>query len=308
MIKLKRTIKQAMAKLHKRSAINPADLLREQITVQVSEAGQLPNRIGAAKKDYIQSLKVVGNLNGTDIKLLRKLENIALLDLAEANILTGGSYYIDTLYATTESNTIGQYMFHNSKTLVLVNIPNTTEKIAPSAFANCEALEEIDLGQSLTEIQEGAFYHCAALEKVHAPKNTLQTIGIHAFEGCKSLESISFEEGLRNIGESAFADCHSLSVVKLPSTLEVIGDSAFAKTALDTIVIPRSVRKIGSLVFDGCSSLTSIYVEASHLPEVKENAFQGVNKKRCTLYVPKGMKQEYWLSRGWDAFEHIEEF
>lgn len=40
---------------------------------------------------------------------------------------------------------------------------------------------------------------------------------------------------------------------------------------------------------------------------ISGNVFANVDKKRCTLYVPQGTYQDYWLSN-WGDFEHIVEY
>ena len=90
-----------------------------QTTVNVEKAGTLSEQIGDDMKYQITSLKVTGQLNGTDFVLLRdmagiNLDNVptdgklATLDLSEADIVAGGeAYYTDfvtnTDYYTADS-------------------------------------------------------------------------------------------------------------------------------------------------------------------------------------------------------------
>lgn len=65
------------------------------------------------------------------------------------------------------------------------------------------------------------------------------------------------------IGESAF-ETDSKNVTEsivLPDTVKVIGSFAFCDcTALKSIVVPSSVKKIGSFAFNGCTSLTDVTI------------------------------------------------
>lgn len=56
-------------------AIHATDdgLITEQVTIKLSEAGTLPNKIGKNKKYKITNLKIVGEINGTDIRLIRDM-------------------------------------------------------------------------------------------------------------------------------------------------------------------------------------------------------------------------------------------
>ena len=43
------------------------------ITTQVDEAGTLPSKISASEKYLITNLKIVGKINGTDLKFIREM-------------------------------------------------------------------------------------------------------------------------------------------------------------------------------------------------------------------------------------------
>ena len=64
---------------------------------------------------------------------------------------------------------------------------------------------------------------------------------------------------------------------------------------------------IGGSAFSGCSGLRSIYVYAETVPSTVAGAFEGCDSKNCTVYVPKGTYDAYWLSE-WGCFDNIVEF
>ena len=41
---------------------------------------------------------------------------------------------------------------------------------------------------------------------------------------------------------------------------------------------------------------------------MSSNVFNGVDKNKCTLYVPQGTYQDYWLADVWGDFENIVEY
>lgn len=57
------------------TAILAADdgLFTRQITLKLDEAGTLPDRIGENQKYLITNLKIVGKINGTDLKFIREM-------------------------------------------------------------------------------------------------------------------------------------------------------------------------------------------------------------------------------------------
>ena len=78
-------------------------------------------------------------------------------------------------------------------------------------------------------------------------------------------------------------------------------------SSLTSVNIPSSVTSIGGSAFSGCSGLRSIYVYAETPPSISANAFNGCDLKNCTLYVPRGTYDAYWLL-DWGVFENIVEF
>ena len=180
------------------------DLITRQITITLEKAGTLPDRIASSKKNKITNLKIIGEINGTDLRMIREMAGsnsngnstdgkLSVLDLSEAKIVKGGDCYLNNGYDYTSNDVIGS----------------------------------------------------------------------RAFLGCSVLTSLT-----------------------LPADITSIGDEAF----------------------QGCSGLTSIYVYAEKVPKIDSNAFKGVDAKKCTLYVPMGTYDDYWLSDFGYYFENIVEF
>ena len=110
------------------------------------------------------------------------------------------------------------------------------------------------------------------------------------------------------LGYAAFSDCSGLTSLTIPSNVTSIGESAFhGCSGLTSLTIPSSVTSIGWGAFCGCSGLTSIYVYTEKLPNMGSDVFDGCDAKKCTVYVPKGTYDDYWLSE-FGYFENIVEF
>ena len=111
------------------------------------------------------------------------------------------------------------------------------------------------------------------------------------------------------IGEYAFAYCSGLTSLTLPAGITSIGDVAFSGcSGLTSLILPASITSIGSYAFSSCSGLTSIYVYPDIVPKMGSDVFYDVDKKNCTLYVPQGTKQDYFLADIWGDFENIVEY
>lgn len=180
------------------------DLITRQITITLEKAGTLPDRIAISKKNKITNLKIIGEINGTDLRMIREMAGsnsngnstdgkLSVLDLSEAKIVKGGDCYLNNGYDYTSNDVIGS----------------------------------------------------------------------RAFLGCSGLTSLTLPAGITEIDDDAFRDC---------------------------------------------SGLTSIYVYAEKVPKIGRNVFWGVDAKKCTVYVPMGTYDDYWLSGFGDYFENIVEF
>lgn len=106
-------------------SIQAADegLITKQITIKLDKAGTLPNRISSSKMYLITNLKIVGEVNGKDLRLIREMAGcdfymkktdgkLSILDLSEAKIVAGGSAYVrysDNEY--TSNDKLGDYAF-----------------------------------------------------------------------------------------------------------------------------------------------------------------------------------------------------
>ena len=80
-----------------------------------------------------------------------------------------------------------------------------------------------------------------------------------------------------------------------------IGDYAFAGNGLSYIIIPSNISQFGFVPFAGCNELEAVISEIETPFETTTNIL-GVddNYSTVTLYVPKGTKEKYEATRGWN--------
>ena len=187
------------------------DLITEQITIELEKAGTLPGRIGGSKKYKITNLKIIGEINGTDLRMIREMAGsnstdgkLSVLDLSEAKIVEGGDCYIDYDDCYTSNDVIGDQAFWGCSGLTSLNLPAGITKIGNYAFADCSGLTSLNLPAGITEI------------------------GSYAFRGCSGLTSLNLPAGITEIGDGAFADCSGLTSLNLPAGITSIGSYAFA--------------------------------------------------------------------------------
>ena len=328
-------------------SIQAADgLITKQITIKLEKTGTLPDKIGSTKKFQITNLKIIGEINGTDLRMIHEMAGnegtnrvnsstngmLSVLDLSDAKIVKGGDYYFhtDNYFCYTSNDKIGDYAFFGCSRLTSLTLPSGVTEIGECAFYGCSGLTSITLPSGVTKIGEDAFQHCSGLTSITLPSGVTEIgedafwgcsgltsitlpsgvtkIGKYAFWGCSGLTSITLPSGVTKIGEYAFWGCSGLTSITLPSGVTKIGEYAFwGCSGLTSITLPSGVTEIGEGAFRNCSGLTSIYVYTEKLPKMGRDVFDGCDAKKCTVYVPKGTYDDYWLSE-FGYFENIVEF
>ena len=269
------------------------DLITRQITIQLEKAGTLPDRIGSSRKYTITNLKIIGEINGTDLRMIREMAGsnstgnstdgmLSVLDLSEAKIVEGGDCYYKDHY--TSNDVIGSHAFSYCSGLTSLNLPAGITEIQNDAFRNCSGLTSLNLPDGITEIGNNVFYGCSGLTSLTLPAG-ITSIGSRAFYGCSGLTSLNLPAGITSIDKYAFSGCSRLT----------------------SLTLPAGITSIGEFAFSYCSGLTSIYEYAEKVPRIGRYAFEGCASRKCTLYVPKGTYDNYRLSE-FGYFENIVEF
>ena len=251
------------------------------------EAGTLQQLLGDDWLD-ITSLKVVGPINGDDVRCLRQMlggkikhsvniekGKLAMLDLSEATIVEGGEWYYEDSYEKfyTANDAIGDYMFYQCVNLEQIDIPDAVNTIGDNAFRNCSALTSFEIPDGVTSIGYNAFCNCIALASIYISDGVV-SIGNGAFDGCYSLKSdFDIPDSVSWIGNYAFRGCSSLTSIEIPDGVTEIAEGVFQNcSSLTTVTIGDGVSLIGDFAFSSCSSLTSIDIP-DNVTSIGEYAF-----------------------------------
>ena len=265
---------------------------------------------------------------------------LSVLDLSEAKIVEGGDYYNKYYYyendvyyyknCYTSNDVIGKCAFKGCSGLTSLTLPDGITEIGDEAFEYCSGLTSLTLPAGITSIGDDAFYGCSGLTSITIPNGVTQ-IDKNAFRDCTGLTSLNLPANIKRIGESAFENCSGLTSLNLPAGITTIGSSAFyGCSGLTSLTIPDGVTKIGRYAFSNCSYLTSLTIPSSvnslgdyafkncsslqsvHVswstPISAGKAFNKADVSKCTLYVPQGTEQDYFLADVWGDFGNIVEY
>ena len=316
-------------------SIQAADegLITKQITIKLDKAGTLPNRISSSKKYLITNLKIVGEVNGKDLRLIREMAGcnfymektdgkLSILDLSDAKIVKSNDSYVwDGGDQNGSNDELGYSVFKGCSVLTSVTIPSSVTSIGGSAFEGCSGLTSLTIPSSVTSIGGSAFKGCSGLTSLIIP-SSVTSIGSYVFENCSGLTSITIPSSVTEIGGAAFKGCGSLVNLyyKIDEKIETYlryghlyinvecGIEYYLNDKkITSVAIPSTITELGRYAFQNCRDLTSVYV-SWQFPIPTGSAFYGVDISKCTLYVPQGTEQDYWLSPGWGDFGKIVEF
>ena len=125
-----------------------------QVTIKLDEAGTLPNKIAVSRKNLITNLKIVGKINGTDLKFIREMAGcdydgketdgkLSILDLSDAKIVEGGSAYYsdrDDGFICTSNDKLGDYAFDGCSGLTSIYVyTKKLPELGSYVFGGCNA-------------------------------------------------------------------------------------------------------------------------------------------------------------------------
>lgn len=184
---------------------------------------------------------------------------------------------------------VGQNIFTNSKVEKIV-FPKSMENIKYRAFYQHPTLQSV-VFNGYTNIDDYAFNGCYSLESVtYAVGNEYGSykIGSNAFEKCEKLKTVQFAEGLYSLGSLgsyAFSESGLIEII-IPGAN--IGEKAFyGCQSLQRVNIEEGTSYIGVSAFEGCRSLENIVLPKS-VEEIRKSAF-AYNTKLKSINIPESV-------------------
>ncbi len=157
--------------------------------------------------------------------------------------------------------------FYQCDSILSVTIPATVTAVGDYAFYGCTLMESLDLGNGVTSIGQNAFYGNHHLTTLTLPRQ-IASVGTYAFSNCSQLRTVNFNADSCTAMPGSFstnnASLYSVSntvwgnspINKAnfgPNVKYIPANLFVGRTAIDTVMIPNSVRSIGNYAFGGCN-------------------------------------------------------
>lgn len=286
---------------------------------------------GVAVTDYLG--------NEADVFVPAEIDGKPVLKIADGVFENNDT--VNSITLSQNIKVIGEGAFCDADNLVCIVTNNALEIISANAFYGCDSFNSVILPDSVTDIAESAFAECNSLTiycnensvaHTHATANSIQCVilnadaipevytvnGVEYYIMNGEAYAVSFDNSLSNVVipatvegcpvvelRSTFYDSTALVSVDLPNTLRKISDKAFYNCKnLLTVSVPESVTELGAYVFFNASSLTDIDLH-NGIIKVGRELFYGC-KSLKTIIIPKKLATiPYGMFYGCIALENI---
>lgn len=224
---------------------------------------------------------------------------ISSSNLSRINVDSNNKYFtsVDGILFDKDSTRLIKYPENRDGSSY--EVPNTVNTIDANAFGSCKNLQTIVIADSVEKIGDSAFYG-SKLKTINLGGG-ITNINNKPFYGALNLTNINVitendkyesENGvLFNKGKTILIKCPPAiingEVYEIPNTVVEIGPQSFYRSQIKNVIIPSSVKKIGSESFFQCYNLEELNLSEG-LERIEWRALQQCNKIK-TIVVPSSV-------------------
>ena len=212
---------------------------------------------------------------------------------------------------------IGGLAFIYCADLDALTLPNSIQSVGSNAFYGCAAMLSLTVPKTIATIGASAFFDVPNV--IYEGSLSGSPWGAKSVNGCvdgnlvyedeehtilkaansKIIGNLNLPNTVKIIGQRAFASQFSKTTsVMMGSGVEELKPSAFYDCNLTSVVIPATVKTIGSQVFYNCWNITSFICEANTPPTCGSSMLTTVTTEGEThilhrIYVPANSVDAY---------------
>lgn len=227
---------------------------------------------------------------------------------------------------------IGEEAFASCISLNWPTIPESVTRIGNSAFYGCESFTVVGFPSTVTELGNSVFQYCQNLTSItgkwtsddnkcliidgtlnsfayanlgdsYSFPESVTTVGDSALRNCRYSGDLSFGSTLLRIESQAFAHAYYIKSIQLGESVEYIGDQAFNGFGVKNLVLPASLKAIGSGALANwfqsvtLSAKTPPVAADAHIFETEYNTYD-----EFPVYVPAESVEAYKTAEYWSAY------
>ena len=220
---------------------------------------------------------------------------------------------------------IGQSAFRECSNIYDLEISDNVEKIDSYAFNWVNNMQSLIIGKNVTSIGSYGFWHCDNLKSVTL-KNSNDCWGLTSFGECANWTEIYIDdnssykvednilysadgktlklcprgrtgdfvipETVETIDQSAFAYTWSLSSISMTDNTKQINTSAFNSSRINSIIIGKNIKNIGTGSFNNCSNLKNVTIDSPSIAgnlSVRDSCGNLLNSAEA-IYLKEGIE------------------
>lgn len=217
----------------------------------------------------------------------------------------------------------GAFMRCSSLTTIEVESSSRLRQMDATALMDCPALTTIKLGPALQSIGERTLAGTGVKQLDLTENTSLRNLGDWAMVMTPVTEA-KLPGSVNEVGQGAFLYASDLVDIKLGGNVSQLSDYLLAGTELETIdlagvsalgdyalynndrisviELPASMTWLGTWAMAGMTGMTSITSNATRVPDLGENVWQGVDQPKVTLTVPASALARYQEAEQWKEF------
>ena len=142
-----------------------------------------------------------------------------------------------------------------------------------NTYHSSTRITSVTLGEQVEQICDYMF-DFAAITEINIP-SSVTSIGVSAFEACRSLTSVTIPSSVTSVGDKAFYDCEALTSATLNNS--TIGSDMFKDCdQLNKVIYGGTFSSINGKCFSGCSKLSELNITGS-VTSIDNGAFDSFN-------------------------------